>query len=123
MTALLEDLLARLEAVAAALPAVTRKKMFGCEALFADGTIFALIWKTGRIGLKLPDAAAFEGLMALPGAAPWQAGEKVMGHWVLVPEAFHADEPALRGWAERAHALALAKAIAPAQKSRRSRSS
>jgi hypothetical protein len=46
--------------------------------------------------------------MALPGSAPWQAGDKVMGKWVLVPESFHDDPAALAAWVRRAHAMALA---------------
>lgn len=101
-------LLGLLEEAALPLPGVTRKKMFGCEALFAEGTIFALIWKEGRIGLKLPDPALATEAMALPGSEPWRAGGKVMGGWVLVPEAFHDDPAALARWVQRAHGLALA---------------
>jgi TfoX/Sxy family transcriptional regulator of competence genes len=100
-------LLGLLEDAAMPLPGVTRKKMFGCEALFAEGTIFALIWKEDRIGLKFPDPAAEAEARALPGSDPWQAGDKVMGRWVLVPEAFHDDPVTLARWVQRAHALAL----------------
>jgi len=101
-------LLELLEGAAAPLPGVQRKRMFGCEALFAEGTIFALIWKEDRIGLKFPDPAVAAEAMALPGSAPWRAGDKVMGNWVLVPEAFHDDPAQLATWVRRAHAMALA---------------
>lgn len=97
-----------LEEAAAPLPGVSHKRMFGCDALFADGTIFGLIWKDGRIGLKVPDAEAYNELMALDGSQPWVAGSKQMGSWVLVPESFHDDRAALAVWTRRAHARALA---------------
>jgi TfoX/Sxy family transcriptional regulator of competence genes len=101
-------LLGLVEDAAAPLPEVKRKRMFGCDTLFARDTIFALIWKEDRIGLKFPDPAAYAEAMALPGSAPWQAGDKVMGKWVLVPESFHDDPAALAAWVRRAHAMALA---------------
>ena len=95
------------------LPGVERRKMFGCDAWFAGGSIFALVWKHGRIGLKLPEPGARAELAGLPGAAPWTAGTKTMSGWVLVPEGFHDDADALRAWTLRAHEAALA---APARK-------
>ncbi|MHB8875307.1 MAG: TfoX/Sxy family protein, partial [Myxococcaceae bacterium] len=96
------------EDASARLPAVSKRLMFGCEALFARGSIYALVWKTGRIGLRLPDAARFAELMALEGADPWSPGKNMsMSHWVLVPEAFHDDTDALGEWVMRAHAFAM----------------
>jgi TfoX/Sxy family transcriptional regulator of competence genes len=99
-------------------PDVSTKRMFGCDAFFRGDTIFALIWKTGRIGVKLPETSAFHQLMAMPGAAPWQAGNKVMSSWVLVPEEFHDDPKALAQWVSRAGELALA---APTKKTARTK--
>jgi len=108
------------------MPNVTWRRMFGCQGVFASGQIFGLIWKAGRIGLRLPEPTAFEELMASEGAAPWTAGTKTMSNWVLVPEAFHSDPDPLRAWAERAHHLALlaaraseTKAEPPRQKGRK----
>jgi TfoX/Sxy family transcriptional regulator of competence genes len=109
-------LLGLLEDAALPLPGVRRKKMFGCEALFAEDRIFALIWKEDRIGLKFPDPAVAAEALALPGAAPWRAGDKVMGGWALVPEAFHDDPAALAAWVQRAHALALSAPPKPKKK-------
>lgn len=89
------------------LPLVTTRKMFGCEACFANKNVYGLIWKAGRIGLKLPDDLLFNELMALEGSMPWTAGNKTMAHWVLVPEGFHEDMDTLRLWVQRAHALAF----------------
>jgi TfoX/Sxy family transcriptional regulator of competence genes len=100
------------------LPGVAEKRLFGCDGLFARDNIFGLIWKTGRIGLKLTTPADFDTLMAMPGAEPW-APRHPMSHWVLVPESFHDDEEALALWARKAHAQALdapPKAAKPAKK-------
>ena len=110
----LEGLLARLEEAAHGLPGVTRKRMFGCDALFADGSIFGLVWKHGRIGVRLPQEELYSTLMDRKGAAPWKAGDMTMAHWVLVPEAFHDAPRALGEWVKWAHGLALgARGSAP----------
>src|SRR5207248_1729865 len=63
------DLMALLLDAADGLPDVQKKRMFGFEALWASGRIFALVWH-GRIALRLPDPAAAAGLSAVRGAAP-----------------------------------------------------
>lgn len=97
-----------LDAACEGLEAVGWRRMFGCDAAFAGGAIFALVWKTGRVGVKLPDGKAFAAAMALAGAEPWAPGGKPMSHWVLLPESLHDDEEELAVWVRRAHALALA---------------
>jgi TfoX/Sxy family transcriptional regulator of competence genes len=99
-----------LDGAAEGLSAVTTRRMFGCHALFANGTIFGLVWKTGRLGLKIPNDAMFQELIALPGADPWTAGTKTMSHWVLVPVGFHDDRALLEQWVRRAHGLAAVSA-------------
>ncbi len=98
---LLDDATADLRGVAV-------RRMFGCDAFFADGQIFALVWKEGRIGLRLPDAGAFAEVLAMRGGRPWTIGAKKMSHWAFVPEDFHDDEDALGTWVRKAHQLALA---------------
>lgn len=97
-----------MEEASAGLLEVHEKRMFGCDAFFAGSAIYGLVWKTGRIGLKFTDPAVFAELMAMPGAAPWTAGDRTMSHWVLVPEPFHDDPLRLRAWVERAHRDAAA---------------
>jgi TfoX/Sxy family transcriptional regulator of competence genes len=94
-----------LDAAASGLKDTTAKKMFGCHALWAKANVFALVWKHGRIGVKLPEQPAFDALMAMSGSEPWKAGPMTMSHWVLVPKSFHTDRAALKQWAVRAHAL------------------
>jgi TfoX/Sxy family transcriptional regulator of competence genes len=108
-------LLEVLERAAEGLPAVTRKFMFGCHALFGGGKIFSLVWD-GRIAVKVPAERGGDDLLRLPGAEPWSPmkTEKGMRSWVLVPERMHEDDEALRPWVERAHAAALEAAKAGA---------
>ena len=95
---------------------VSSKKMFGCHALWANGNIFALVWKEGRIGFKLPEEASYEKLIGTSGADAWMIGPKQMSHWVFVPEAFHAKKAQLKKWAELSYGLCetlvLKKAVA-----------
>ena len=102
----LEELLGVLETAAQGLFGVSRKRMFGCEGLFASGNIFGLVWKHGRIGVRLPNEIAYAEAMKMPGASPWIAGTMAMSHWVLVPEGLHEDRGRLTAWVRRAHALA-----------------
>jgi len=96
---------------------VTSKKMFGCHAAWADGNVFALVWKHGRIGVKLPEEGQYEALMSKSGAEPWKAGPMKMAHWVLVPESFHAKSTELKKWVVKAHALCLKLEKKPKKKS------
>jgi len=103
----LDELKEKVEQGSKDLPKVTRKKMFGCDGFFADGNIYGLIWKTGRIGFKLSDPNEFEKLMSEKGSAPWEIGPKVMSNWVFVPESFHNSQTKISKWAKLAHSLAL----------------
>jgi len=94
-----------LETAAKGLSKLTAKKMFGCHALWTNDHVFALVWKHGRIGVKLPDDQVYESLMGIKGAEPWKAGTRTMAHWVLVPESYHARSADLKKWVTKAHAL------------------
>ena len=61
----IQELESTLNTVSKGLSKVTGKKMFGCHALWADGNVFALIWKTGRIGVKLPDETPYQKLRSV----------------------------------------------------------
>lgn len=90
------------------LTGISKRRMFGCDAYFRAGQIFALIWRTGRIGVRLPDNTIYGALLAMEGAEPWQVkpSAKPMQHWVLVPEAFHDDTLELASWLGQAYTLA-----------------
>jgi TfoX/Sxy family transcriptional regulator of competence genes len=106
MSTLLLELRSRLDDLTADLHQVTVRRMFGCDAFLAGGAIFAMVWREGRIGLRLPDELLPD-LRALPGAAPWRHRDMVVRQWVLVPESFHDDVDGLARWVHKAHAAAL----------------
>ncbi len=118
------DLMALLLDAADGLPLVERKRMFGFEALWADGRIFALVWE-GRISLRLPDPALAAALAALPGANALTIVEGKSSpagqRWIEVPESFHDDPHELRRWAQRAYDLALRQPPPARRKRRRKR--
>lgn len=123
MGTLFPHLLQLLEEASEGLPAVMVKRMFGCDCLFASGKIYAMVWKSGRLGVRLPDAELFARALALDGSEPWRPGTMTMSHWVLLSESFHDDPEGLREWVRRAHAAALTsprggakKPAGPAQK-------
>jgi TfoX/Sxy family transcriptional regulator of competence genes len=111
MSSELQWLRERLESAMSGLPGVAHKRMFGCDAFFREGTMFAMVWKEGRLAVKLPDDTAFAELKKVKGAAPWSPGGKMtMGSWLLVPASWNEDEDSLRPWVTRAHAQATPKA-------------
>lgn len=119
-----KEVIAQLETLvngaAAGLAKVAPKKMFGCHGLFANDNVFALVWKEGRIAVRLPEAEAFESLMGMKGAAPWKAGVMTMSHWVMVPQSMHdkgSDGATLKKWVAKAHSLAMSQ-VKPAAKSK-----
>lgn len=120
MTDLREHLKQLVAETAMRLPGVTPLKMFGCEAWFSKKQIFSLIWKTGRVAVRLPEQGAFDEAMALEGAEVWSVSEKMkpMAHWVLLPEAFNDDEEAVEVWVKRAHRLAGPKKNAKPKEAR-----
>lgn len=105
----LQHLKELVEEHAGALPGVSTRKMFGCEAFFREGSIFGLVWKDGRIGLKFQEDASLHQAMGLKGADPWSPGRATMSHWVLMPESMHDDTEALGEWVVRAHAQTVEK--------------
>jgi TfoX/Sxy family transcriptional regulator of competence genes len=106
MRTLLLELRSQLETLTGGLSRVTIRRMFGCDAFLAGGAIFAMVWREGRIGLRLPDALLPD-LRALPGADAWRHRDMVVRQWVLVPESFHDDPDGLAPWVRKAHAAAL----------------
>lgn len=104
-TASFPELEESLNSAAKSLPSVTSKKMFGCYALWVNDNVFALVWKQGRIGFKLPDDSKYNDLMSLEGAEPWKAGPMKMAHWVLVPKNLHSKPAEIKKWATTAHKL------------------
>jgi TfoX/Sxy family transcriptional regulator of competence genes len=115
------DLMAILLDAADGLPLVEKKRMFGFEALWGDGRIFALVWQ-GRISLRLPDRADAAELARVPGATALTIAEGKTSpagqRWINVPESFHDDPHELRRWVGRAYDLALLQPLPPRRKRR-----
>jgi TfoX/Sxy family transcriptional regulator of competence genes len=91
----------------AGLLGVEPKKLFGCDGYFVNGNIFGLVWKEGRLGLRLTDPSKQAEALAQPGAGPWKAGPMVMRHWVLLSPDWHKKPGQLKQWARVAYDLAL----------------
>lgn len=105
----LTRLKAVLDGALAGLENVSPKRLFGCDAWFAQGNIFALVWKEGRLGLRLSDSALQAQALAEPGAEPWLQEGKAVKHWVLLPQAWNSQPALLRSWGRRAYGLAIAR--------------
>lgn len=77
---------------------LTFRPMFGGITAYTMGRNFASLSNVG-LALKL-DRAARDELLAVPGARPLQydPGGPVSKSSVVVPESFHEDTDALRGW-------------------------
>lgn len=101
----IQDLETLLNNATSSLPNTSSKKMFGCHAIWVNDNVFALVWKHGRIGVKLPESAQYETLMDMTGSEPWKAGPMQMAHWVFVPETFHSKPAELKKWTTKAHDL------------------
>lgn len=111
----IEELNTLLDGATSTLTNVNSKKMFGCHAAWVNENVFALVWKTGRIGVKLPNEPDYSKLMSLAGEEPWKAGPKQMAHWVLMPIDFHNKKASLNKWVSKAHELCQSL---PAKKSK-----
>ena len=99
--------LTRLKAVfdgaMAGLEGVEPKKLFGCDGYFVNGNIFGLVWKEGRLGLRLTVDEDRSELMALEGAGSWQVGPMTMKLWVLLPPGWHSQPAKLKAWSRKAY--------------------
>ncbi len=98
----LKDLM---DAAVAPLRGVTSQRMFGSQAWFVDGKIFAIAWD-GLPAVKLVGAEKYNALLALPGAQTWSPmgpKAKAMSAWVVMPESSIDDEDELREWLREAH--------------------
>ncbi|HEX2915899.1 MAG TPA: TfoX/Sxy family protein [Chloroflexia bacterium] len=100
------------------LPDVTHRYMFGCDALFARESIYAIAFRDGRIGLKLTELEQYQELLSLEGADVWrfEAEGKPVNHWVLIPRAMNENMADLEKWVTCAHASALARPKRPRKK-------
>ena len=117
LIAYLQDLV---EEAVAELPLVTRRKLLASDGWFAAGRLFALVNRQGRVVVRLPGVEDQDALLAVPGTAPWQIGEKKpMRGWLMLPEGMPDEGAGLRRWLGRAYQAAReAGAEAPAKRRR-----
>ncbi|WP_285115262.1 TfoX/Sxy family protein [Leifsonia sp. fls2-241-R2A-40a] len=73
------------------------KPMFANLAAFVNGNMFAGLFGDS-IGVRLPDEAVREQLLAIDGAGPYGPAERPMGGYVSLPEAWRDDPDRLREW-------------------------
>lgn len=88
-------------------PGVVVKPMFANVAAFVNGHMFAGTFGD-VLGVRLPDEAARDELLAVDGAGPYGPAERPMGGYVALPEAWRDDPDRLRAWIARAHTLVSA---------------
>lgn len=103
----LARLKALLDGALAGLENVEPKRLFGCDGWFAQGNIFALVWKEGRLGLRFNEPDLYAEALDQEGASQWRMDGKAVRHWVLLPRAWHSRPDKLRAWGRKAYALAV----------------
>jgi hypothetical protein len=74
----------QLEGTVLGWPGVRRKTMFGCPAYSAVGTLFAFLVTRSIVLTRLGEGEREE-LVHSAGAAPFQAGPRVVRGWIRVP--------------------------------------
>jgi len=105
----LQELRVSLHDATASLPNITWKRMFGSDAVFCEDTIFGLVWKGGRIGLKFSETSLFEEKNNFVGSSPWIVrGKKGLQHWVLIPPTIAENETHLQEWVTEAFEISRA---------------
>jgi len=82
----------------AAYPDVTVGKFFGLDVLRVRGETFAMIWKEGRVGVKILNEEINKKLVATENASYWVTSGKTMAQWVLAPYDYNEDILSLRKW-------------------------
>jgi len=95
------ELVERFASVAAELPDVERRQMFGYPCLFVGGNLVTGLYQAAwHVRLAKVDQAE---LLALPGARPFEPmpGRPMTGY-VILPPSIVADDTALLHWVERA---------------------
>jgi TfoX/Sxy family transcriptional regulator of competence genes len=109
MGQMLEFLKELLDDATAGLSGVTTRRAFGSWGYYVDRRIFALAYaREDRLGVKLPDDAAYASARSLAGASEWAPHGSPMSDWVLLPEELHDDREAVEAWVARAFQLVRA---------------
>lgn len=85
-------------------PGLVPKRMFGTDAWFVHGNIFALIdTEPPRLGVKLTSPGPYAAAMKLRGAKAFAPGGEPMRHWVVLPASECRTEDTLEKWLREAY--------------------
>ncbi len=95
----------RLEKEVIGWPWVHRGRMFGCPSYSAGGALFASLVTRGIVLTRL-DESEREGLARESGGIPFQAGPRVVRHWVQVPLTAPGDLEGIHPLLRRSYELA-----------------
>ncbi len=85
-----EELNARLEAATTGLGGVAQR-VFARNTFFVDGKLFALVWREGRIGVKLPEPDGYAELSACGRASVGRVGGPADGGVAARSTEMHGD--------------------------------
>lgn len=79
-------------------PDVDTGKFFGLDVLKVRGKTFAMIWKEGRIGVKVLNKKTNSMLASTVDASHWVTSGRTMAQWVLAPHEYNDDIVSLKKW-------------------------
>ena len=89
-------------------PEVHAKKMFGTDAWFAQGNIFAIINSSeNKVGVRLSEANSYTAARKLKGAGDFAPGGQPMKNWVMFSQADSKKEMFLEPYLHQAHKIAM----------------
>jgi TfoX/Sxy family transcriptional regulator of competence genes len=78
-------------------PDVRIRPMFANLAAFVNGNMFAGLFGD-QVGVRLPDVAVRDELLAIDGSGPYGPPERPMGGYVAMPEEWKSEPDRLREW-------------------------
>jgi TfoX/Sxy family transcriptional regulator of competence genes len=117
MGRMLEFLKEMLDEATSELPGVLPRRAFGSWGYYVNGRIFGLAYaREDRLGVKLPDGAAYAEARGLSGAGEWAPHGSPMSDWVLLPADLHDDRESVQQWVRRAFQLVRAAPAEPPRK-------
>ncbi len=78
--------------------AIGTGNFFGLDVLKVQGETFAMVWKEGRVGVKILNKELNAKLVSTKEANHWVTSGKTMSQWVLAPYEYNEDITALKKW-------------------------
>ena len=88
---------------------VMSKRMFGTDAWFVNGNIFAILDTAKEsVGVRLSHPEGFKAARALKGASDFAPGEQAMKNWVILPQKLSKKETEFESYLRQAYDSAAA---------------